>query len=266
MSKLILLGICDRGCRRGSGAALRAKPVRSAPAWMDFPRRARRELVVCAAALLMATGAYAERTAPVLADRLGPAAKLAVPNADAPQPTLLVATTRPSTPSAVPATLAVDAGGRPLGAKRLAKMQARGLTGADPAAADRPAVPSLADAPLPPLPRMAEGARLATTPVAAPLPVRIPNLLASPRRAAFASANPVLAPAGPISTSPVGNVDGGSALPALGAMVRRPIIDVSAPPTMLGIDEAPYVRAPGADDAVDAPAPVPAAGVRPRME
>ncbi|HSI34303.1 MAG TPA: hypothetical protein VK986_12000 [Tepidisphaeraceae bacterium] len=160
----------------------------------------------------------------------------------------------------------VDGGGRPLGAKRLAKLQARGFAGTDPADVDRPAVATIANAPLPPLPRMAEGARLATTPVPAPLPIRIPNLLASPRRAAYASANPVLAPAGPISTAPVGNVDGGSALPALGAMTRQPIIDVSAPPTMLGIDEAPYVQASGADDAGDVPAPVPAGGVRPRIE
>lgn len=235
---------------------------------------ARSMLRLLAAVAMTMSAAHAE-TAP-LQDRLGPAAKMPVRIADAEPPARPLAT-QPSAPAITapaqaPKTAAVPLtgpAGRPLSPKRLAKLQARGLIDdpADPSAtADRPPLASVAPGPLPSAPAFPEGTRLVVTPIPANMPVRIPNLLAGPKRQIITAANPLLTPALPIGTPTICNLDGTATLAGLAPFTRQIAVEVTAPPAALGLNEAPYLQAPEASDESDPPADRHAIPPHPKMD
>jgi len=228
-----------------------------------LPPRSMLKMRWAAAAVALAIGAPAHAENPPIQDRLGPAVRMPVrttdPEASAsarPATTLPTAVTpaQAAKPAAAPLT---GPAGRLITPKRLAKLQARGLIDdpADPsAAADRPPLVSLASTPLPSTPAFPEGTRLIVAPIPANMPVRIPNLLSGPKRQIITAGNPLLTPALPIGTPTVCNLDGTASLAGLAPFKREIVVEVTAPPAALSLDESPYLQAPDASDESDPPA------------
>lgn len=114
---------------------------------------------------------------------------------------------------------------------------------------------------------MVEGSRRVVTP-ASTVTLRLPNLLqTSPKRAMLApGGNPVVNPAAPISTPPVNNLQGTTALAPLAPFTREISIEVARPPAPLSIDVEPYLQAPNAPDEQDQPAGMPDLPSLPRLD
>ncbi len=139
------------------------------------------------------------------------------------------------------------------------------------AAAEKPPLPPInATLPPPAPPQLAQGPRMIVTPAPAlPAPAlapRIPNLLVTPRKYAQASSNPGASPAAAISTAPVNNLEGSSALPMLAPFTREIAVEIAPPAAPLPFDREPYLQAPGAPDDDDAPATLTGTPAKPRME
>jgi hypothetical protein len=102
-------------------------------------------------------------------------------------------------------------------------------------------------------PRTSAGLSSSPTP-APPLAPRIPNLLTTPRRSQWATANPIVVPAAAVTTPAVNNTDGTAALPLLAPFTRECPIEIAPTPAPLAVGEEPYVQSPAAPDDSDAPA------------
>jgi len=133
------------------------------------------------------------------------------------------------------------------------------------AANERPALPASGALPPPGQPQFTQGPRRLVTPAAALVP-RIPNLQIAPKRALPAQPNPGGAPALPITTAQVNDLDGSSKLPLLAPFTRDIAIEIAPPALPLAFDQAPYVQVPGAADDEDPPARLPEAAAGPHIE
>ncbi len=194
-----------------------------------------------------------ERPAPdssasaALARKLGPTTRLAVTQPAATQPATRRVDVAPSSTRAVlPTRREIKAIARPLH-EPLARVREM----IDQS--DRPAIAPMSPAALPSMPGFAEGPRLVVTPIAQAMPIRIPNLLISPKRAIYSSANPLMTPASPISTPTICNAEGTIALALMPPLTREIQIELTTLPAPLSMDEAPLLAVTDAPDDRDAP-------------
>jgi hypothetical protein len=183
-------------------------------------------------------------------------------------PAARLAVTTP--PTSRPSVEAAPAGRRPLMPAMPVRVEARGsatakVTAAPTTVEERPALVSGDIMPPPGPPQFVQAARRLVTPAPALAP-RIPNLLVSQRRYAQGASNYGGQPAAPITTSPVNNLQGTSALPLLPPFMRDIAVEIAPPAAPLPFDRAPYVQAPGAEDDADAPATMAVEAVRPRAD
>lgn len=143
----------------------------------------------------------------------------------------------------------------------------RALREAALASTERPPLVSATIAAAPAVPQMVEGSRRPVN--AAPsIALRLPNLLQTPpKRAVLApGGNPVIAPAAPIQTPAVNNLQGTSAFGPLAPFTREIQIEVSTPPAPLPFDAEPYLQVPDMPDDRDTPATMPEMPQPPRLD
>lgn len=250
-----------------SEAASVAPAKRPAAAWRGMAGAGIAALAVAAGAIAVAAAPVKESApagAPAIPrtsieQRLSPSPRIApqVPAATSP------ATTRTSVPLAPSSQVPV-----------LPKRSVRAaLRAAQPAVApvkdplnpvEKVPVPLMTGAPALPRREFESGARFVPQPPPAVV-TRIPNLVTSPRKAALA-VHPLGAPALPVPTPPVNNVDGTTALNLIPPMTRQIMVEVAAPPSVLPVEQEPFVQAPGAPDDVDAPVPTTGPVTRVKIE
>ena len=97
------------------------------------------------------------------------------------------------------------------------------------------------------LPRMGEGARIVVGP-AAPIALKLPNLVQSPRKAMMGGNNSAVLPAAAVVTPPVNSLEGTRDLSPLPPFQRPIPFEVAPPPAVLSIDETPFRESSAAPD------------------